>query len=154
MIALNSQRPGPMVARDLDLLLAGFNPLLKVADACFLLDDCSPDHVVRLIDCGKLRAVDIRTPQASQRAIRIYRYTVEHLKLRPDLPLCWIDPEEIFIHSRDTWLRREVQALLSCSDDHVRNLALPGPRYSGGRNGMHRVNATALAEFLREREIQ
>jgi len=140
----------------LDFLLAMFRPLLTTEEAAFLLDGCSHDHVHHLVDDGTLRAVDIRSPGALHRALRVYRYTVEHLLIRPRLPLARIGAETILQHSRPTWLLHEVASVLNCTTAHVRHLALDGPNIASASasRAMPRIHRAALVEFITTREIE
>lgn len=136
-------------SEQLDFLLALFRPLLTLAEAAFLLDECSERHALDLLDEGKLRGVNIATSTDTRREIRIYRYSVEHRVMVPLLPLTPVSPEHIFPHHRPTVLRREAAQWLHCTEQHISNLALAGPRI----DARHIIHRAALVEFLTRREI-
>lgn len=136
----------------LDFLLALFRPLLTPAEVAFVLDDCSERHVLDLIDEGKLRAVNIASDVHTRRTLRIYRYSVEHAILAPDRPLTIVPPEHILPHQRPTILRREFASLLGCTEQHVSNLNLDGPR-DRGSDTRHRIYRHAAIDFLTSREF-
>lgn len=135
----------------LDFLLALFRPWLTKGEAAFLLDDCSEDHVLDLIDEGKLRAVNIAKNEDTRREVRIYRYTVEHRLLAPRLPIHQVPASAIIPHSRPTILRRELAEWLGCTEQHISNLNLSGPR--DGHDTRHRIFRDAAVNFLEAREI-
>lgn len=136
----------------LDFLLALFRPWVTKAEAAFILDDCSEDHVLDLIDEGKLRAINIARDLETRREVRIFRYSVEHRVLAPKLPLCSIPAESIIPHARPTILRRELADWLNCTEQHISNLALDGPR--DNHDTRHRIWREAAVKFLTGREIQ
>jgi|GEM_PF-4227308 len=136
----------------LDFLLALFTPLITVEQACFLLDDCDWHKIDQLLDSGRIRGVDIRSGQAEKRCIRIYRYTVEHLILRPSVPIFHIGINQMMPHERPTILRRELARMINATEQHISNLNLPGPR--GRHDTRHRIYRDAVCEFLNEREIK
>jgi len=138
-------------AEQTDFLLALFRPLLTLGETAFLLDECSERHVLNLLDEGKLRGVNIAKSTETRREIRIYRYSVEHRIMVPLLPLTSIEPERIFPHSRPTILRREAALWLACTEQHVSQLALAGPRDSS--DVRHRIYRDALVAFLTSRDI-
>lgn len=138
-------------SEQLDFLLALFRPLLTLGEAAFLLDDCSERHVLDLLDEGKLRGINIASSTETRREIRIYRYSVEHRVMVPLLPLTTIEPEKIFPHHRPTVLRREAALWLGCTEQHISNLDLDGPRDSA--DVRHRIHRAALVDFLTKREI-
>jgi hypothetical protein len=135
----------------LDFLLALFRPLLTKSEAAFLLDECSEDHVLNLIDEGQLRAVNIASNIETRREVRIYRYSVEHRIMAPTLPLHRVPPGTIIPHFRPTILRRELAEWLGCTEQHISNLSLPGPR--DGHDTRHRIWRDSVVEFLTNREI-
>jgi hypothetical protein len=137
----------------LDFLLALFRPWLTTDEAAFLLDDCTDQHVRDLVDSGHLRAVNIASSADSRRELRIYRYTVEHRIIRPKAPLTIIGPGEILPTQRPTILRREAAKWLGCTEQHISNLALPGPR-DRDTDTRHRIHREAFVEFLTLREIK
>jgi hypothetical protein len=145
--------PNPTASEQLDFLLALFRPLLSVEEAAFILDDASPDHVRDLVEEGRLRAVDIAsTEDRSRRCLRVYRYSAEHLVMRPRLKLTLVPVSTILPHERPTFLRRELSNLLGCTEQHVSNLSLPGPRHAG--DARHRIYREAVIGFLTEREVK
>jgi hypothetical protein len=141
----------PTTTPQLDFLLALFAPYLRVEQAACLLDDCSPEHVTDLVEEGKLRAIDIASADATKRSLRIYRYSVEHLIIRPHSPLTAVPVSHVIPHERPTLLRRELARLIQCTEQHISNLNLPGPR--GGHDTRHRIYRDAVVEFLTAREI-
>jgi hypothetical protein len=136
----------------LDFLLALFRPWLTKGEAAFLLDDCSEDHVLDLIDEGKLRAINIAADTETRREIRIYRYSLEHRVMAPRLPMHQVPAEAIIPHHRPTVLCRELAEWLACTERHIRNLALDGPRDS--HDTRHRIWRESAVQFLTSREIQ
>lgn len=136
----------------LDFLLALFRPWVTKAEAAFLLDDCSEDHVLNLIDEGALRAINIAKSTDTRREVRIFRYSVEHRVLAPKLPLCAIAAESIIPHARPTILRRELADWLNCTEQHISNLNLDGPRDS--HDTRHRIWRESAVQWLTSREIQ
>ena len=135
----------------IDFLLALFRPWITKGEAAFLLDDCSEDHVLDLLDEGKLRAVNIANAEDTRREIRIYRYTVEHRMIAPRLPMHQVPASAIIPHCRPTILCRELADWLGCTERHVRNLALAGPR--DAHDTRHRIFRDAAVNFLEAREI-
>lgn len=135
----------------LDFLLALFRPLLSTAEAAFLLDDATPQHVLDLLDEGKLRACNIAHGTDTRRVVRIYRYSIEHRIISPRLPLHAIPVDSIIPHHRPTILRRELADWLGCTEQHISNLALAGPR--DRHDTRHRIHREAIVEFLTAREI-
>jgi hypothetical protein len=149
---LSRRSPLEAKADQLDFLLALFRPFLTKADAAFLLDDCAEEKILALIDEGKLRAINIATDTDTRRELRIYRYTVEHRLLSPTTAWGTISPELIIPHHRPTVLCRELADWLSCTERHVRNLNLSGPRDS--HDTRHRIWRESAVEFLTARELQ
>jgi hypothetical protein len=151
----------PATASQLDFFSTLFLTLLTKEEAACYLDDCSTRHVLDLIDEGKLRGVDIastwqpRTKAGElqhHREVRVYRYSAEWLVKHPTTTLPRVTFDEIVkFHLRETLLRREVAHLLNCTEQHVSNLALPGPRHQG--DARHRVYRAELISFLTRREI-
>lgn len=136
----------------LDFLLALFRPLITTAEAAFLLDDSTPQHVLDLLDEGAVRAINIARDTDTRREVRIYRYSVEHRIMAPRLPLHAIPVDAIIPHHRPTILRRELADWLGCTEQHVSNLALQGPR--DAHDTRHRIHREAVVQFLTTREIQ
>lgn len=145
--------PAPDFCRStqLDFLLALFRPWITTSEAAFLFDDCSEKHVLNLIDEGALRAVNIARAADTRREVRIYRYTVEHRIIAPKHPIHAIPAESIIPHHRPTILRRELSDWLGCTEQHVSNLNLTGPRDQ--HDTRHRIYREAVVEFLESREI-
>lgn len=135
----------------LDFLLALFRPWITKAEAAFLLDDASEDHVLDLVDEGVLRAVNIARAADTRREVRIYRYTVEHRILLPRTASHAVPVDAIIPHHRPTILRRELSDWLGCTEQHVSNLNLTGPRDQ--HDTRHRIYREAVVEFLESREI-
>lgn len=136
----------------LDFLLALFKPFVTKSDAAFLLDDCHVDHVLDLVDEGRLLAVNIAADDRSgRREIRIHRYSVLHRIAAPRKPLQRVPVDQIIPHHRPTILRRELAAWLSCTEQHVSNLNLSGPRDS--HDTRHRIYRDSAVNFLTTREI-
>lgn len=138
--------------QQLDFFLALFRPLITKAATAFFLDDCHEDHVLDLVAEGKLLAVNIALHTDTRREIRIYYYSAVHRALRPKLPLQRVPVDSIIPHHRPTILRRELAAWMSCTEQHVSNINLPGPR--DGHDSRHRVHRWAFVEWLTTREIK
>lgn len=155
-----------MSAQQLDFWLSLFRPLLKPEEAAFALDDVSVEHVVALTEEGKLRGVDIAnrvdpsepSDEYGRRCIRVYRYSIEWLMLsrkrqqrHPGHPVV----ETIFQHGRPHFLLKEAAYLLNCTEKHMRNLAIEGPKFgaTGSNKSLPRIPRAALKAFLEAREI-
>jgi hypothetical protein len=136
----------------LDFLFALFRPLISTADAGFLLDDCSERHVLDLVDEGQLLAINIAVDTTGRRELRIHRYSVLHRIARPKRPLGRVPADKIIPHFRPTVLRRELADWMSCSEQHISNLNLAGPR--DGHDRRHRIYRHAVVDFLTTREIK
>ena len=135
----------------LDFLLALFRPWITKSEAAFLLDDCSEDYILALVDSGTLRAVNIASAEDTRREVRIYRYTVERRIIAPAHPAGRVPVDAIIPHHRPTILCRELSDWLGCTERHVRNLALAGPR--DRHDTRHRIYREAVVEFIESREI-
>lgn len=143
----------------LDFLWAVFRPLLTTDEAAYLLGDTSDDLVIKLVDNGAVRAVNIAAEDDTRRCLRVYRYSLEHRLLYPGQPLTMLAPETIFPHNREKFRRDEVAVLLNCTARHVANLNLPGPRISAEAcqasiDRTPRHWRAGLIEFLQSREIK
>jgi prophage DNA circulation protein len=98
--------------------------------------------------------------RSADRMLRILRPSVERL-LIPALARTRIADlriEDALPHSRETLLRREVQQLLDCSDDHVRRLQekqlLTGPVLTQTGSGrLQTIYRDSLLRFLTTREL-
>jgi hypothetical protein len=139
-------------SKQMDFMLALFRPWLRTEEAGFLLDDASEWHVRDLIDEGKLLAINIAVGTDTRRDLRVYRYSVEHRIMAPHRELTIVSPEEIIPHHRPTVLRRELASWLACSEAHVGNLQLDGPR--DGSDTRHRIYRASAVSFLTERLIK
>jgi hypothetical protein len=135
----------------LDFLASLFSPLITTEQAAFILDDCSPRHVLDLVDEGKLRAISIASGDADRRELRIFSYSVHWLVREPVKPFPAVELDRIIPHSRPTLLRSELARLLSCSERHVSNLNLDGPR--GQHDKRHRVYREAVLAWLAAAEV-
>lgn len=138
-------------AEQLDFLFALFRPLLTLGEAAFLLDDASERHVLDLLDEGRVRGVNIATVEDTRRTLRIYRWSVEHIIFCPAAPLTSIDVDQLLPHHRPTILRRELASWLACTEQHISNLDLDGPRTADDTR--HRIHRAAILNFLRNREV-
>jgi hypothetical protein len=128
-----------------DHLLMLFRPLLTVPEAMWLLGYRAPQSIVRWVECGGLRAVDISgEKEADRRELRIYRYSIEHLFLAPERPLDRPPVEMILPHRRATFRADEVAQVLNCTPRHVSKLAL-----SRGE-----ITRKKLIAFLGAREVR
>ena len=139
-------------SKQMDFILALFRPWLRTEEAGFLLDDASDQHIRDLIDEGKLLGINIASAQETRLEVRVYRYSVEHRIMAPLRSLTIISPEEIIPHHRPTILRRELASWLACSEAHIGNLQLDGPR--DGNDSRHRIHRSAAVAFLTERLIK
>lgn len=130
-----------------------FRPLVTTEQAAWMLDEATPRHIENLLDEGKLRGLNIATQQDTRRTLRIWRYSVE-CRLMPKLtgkPIPELSPEHVITHQRATVLRRELAYWLGCSEQHVSNLALPGPR--DRHDTRHLIDRGAVINFLTTRTI-
>jgi hypothetical protein len=130
-----------------------WRPLITTDEAAWMLDECSERHVLDLLDEGKLRGVNIAASGETRRLLRIWRYSVTH-RLMPKLakhPLPEVSAEEVITHQRATVLRRELAYWLSCTEQHVSNLGLPGPRDRSETR--HLIHRTAVVDFLTTRTL-
>lgn len=149
--------PQPPTTRDqeratqLDFLLGLFRPLLTTAEAAFILDECSDQHVRDLVDEGRLLAVNVAASTDTRPHLRIWRYSVEHRVMVPLLPITRVPVDQIIPHHRPTILRRELAAWIGCTEQHVSNLNLPGPRGAG--DARHRIHRSAVVEWLTTRDL-
>jgi hypothetical protein len=131
--------------------------LLELPEAGVMLGDVTTDHVVGLVEAGKLRAVDIasrRSDSPKERCLRIYRYSVEHLLLWPKQPFTIIPVAQMMPHGRPQLLRRELAWLMSCTDRHVANLDLPrsGNISLASFDRLPRYPREGVVKFLTDRE--
>lgn len=136
----------------LDFFNAFWRPLLRTDEAAWMLDECSERHVLDLLDEGKLRGVNIAA-EPTRRLVRVWRWSVQH-RLMPKIasaPLSDIGVEQIITHHRPTVLRRELAAWLACSEQHISNLNLPGPRDRSDTR--HIIHRDAVLTFLNSRTL-
>lgn len=109
-----------------DHLLMLFRPLLTVPEAMWLLGYRTQRAVLRWVEVGSLRALDVAGErERDRRDIRIYRYSLEHLFLAPEQPLERPPVELILPHLRDTFRPDEVAQILNCTPRQVSKLGLP-----------------------------
>ena len=116
-----------------------------------MLDEASDQHVRDLLDEGKLRGVNIAASAATRREVRVYRYSVEHRIIAPKYPLTLVPVEQMLPIHRPVILRRELASWLSCSESHITNLDLDGPR--DHNDSRHRIYREAAVNFLTSREL-
>lgn len=153
----------PAAGQQMDFLSWLFRPLLKVDEARYLLADPSADTVIRRLDDGSLRAVDISAlgAESGRRELRIYRYSVEWIYTpgTQGKPLPMFSPAEILPHTRDVIRRDDVAKLLNCDPKHVANLPLGKSRLARAASAASAdrtplVARAALVEFLLNREVR
>lgn len=147
----------PAPQPEFDYLIGHFRPTLTLEESGSILV-VGPDAVEALVDEGTLLAVDIASPDATQRRLRIWRYTVVHRAIRPEAPLQPLALADLLTHGRPTWTLSEVGILLRCSDPHVITLwdhddcPLTGPNYNAGRPGKpaksRKISRESLIQFL------
>lgn len=133
-------------------LVTGLGPLIEVNQVeCILC--ISRESVVRMVEARLLRGCDIGLGEL-ERAFRVYRYSLARMlsgEAVEQLPIADIMP-----HSRDTLLRRELGALLGCTEEHVKNLSKAGEL--GPTNNCQsqrwRFKRQNVIEFLGRREIR
>lgn len=139
-----------------------FRPFLTVPEVRFLFDDCSESHVVEMIECGRLRALNVALSLSTRRSLRIFRHSVDRI-LIPSLRRLRGEPklEALLPHLRPSFLAREIADLLPCAVEHVRHLVssdvLTGAnvRVCASDRGrrMPRIDRGSLLAFLHSREV-
>lgn len=130
-----------------------FRPLVTIEQAAWMLDEASPRHIEHLIDEGKLRGLNIATREDSRRTLRVWRYSIE-CRLLPNMfgqPLPEIPAEQVIAHHRPTVMRRELAYWLNCTEQHVSNLNLKGPRDRS--DARHIIFREAALDFLTSRTL-
>ena len=135
---------------DLDFILGVYRPLLRTMEAAVILHDCSDQHVVNLLDEGKLRGYDLRGSAESKRTLRILRYTAEHMALRPEMALRHIPMADLLPIQRPTFQRGELARWFGVSETTVGEWPLSGPRTD--RRSIYFRDS--VIKFLEYREIQ
>lgn len=162
--------PDDVVQTDF-LAKLGFRPLMKVDEVCYWLNDCSDDHVRRLIEAGDLRAIDISAawPANERRELRVYRFSFELFLARERYPhgraasanSFSIKPDVIIPHGLATLRADEVCRLINCCGQHLLNLTqaghLAGPSYAPQGTAVDRTRRiwrNAFVGFLNAREIK
>jgi hypothetical protein len=143
----------------LDLFTALFGALLSRELAGELLDGVSADHIGRMVDEGRLRAVNIARDAAMPRQLRIWRWSLDTQRYPRLLGLIQKHGEpplaSLLPHGREYLWSVEVQRFLVCSAGHIGNLFADGT-LTGRRDGSQRlirIEHTSLLTFLRDREI-
>jgi hypothetical protein len=138
-----------------------FGPLVSVEEAtCLFRDLVSRDHVIWMIEEGRLGAINIAlNAEGVERHLRVWRWTIdranyprlEALIKRQGRPVL----ESLLPHRRPYFLSRELQTFLGCSDQHIANLFSAG-QLAGDRLGAQRllrISRPSLLSFLKSREF-
>ncbi|MDR1304488.1 MAG: hypothetical protein LBK76_04610 [Verrucomicrobiales bacterium] len=133
---------------EFDWLVATYRPLLTVSETQIILHDCSAQHVLNLLDEGRLAGVDIGNGSV-ERCVRVWRHAALHAALKPELPLPVIATGEILPHHRPTIFQHELARWCGCAANTVAGWGLAGPR-TDRRNVFFRE---AVIEFLERQKI-
>lgn len=143
-----------------------YGPLIKKPAVAAALQ-CSEDHVLTLLDEGRLRAVNIalRTrpyddPETGReitplRELRFYRGSVSTFMDDPSAPLIRVPIEAMLPPIGPDMSRIMAAKTLDCDVTHVARLPLPVARYGALKsNRMPRIDRAGFVEFLIDREVR
>ena len=140
------------------------HPLCAMPTAKVLLGQ-TEDGIFALLDEGAVVAVDIRTPDAIKRDLRILTASIAAHLAGDNEALAAITPERAVQmilapanHARPVFLGTEIKRLLNCGRKHVVNLVTtgalplaPGSVLRRGVGGTPTVERAALERFLTSR---